>query len=71
MAFEGKQSELTDKIIGAFYRDYNHLGFGFSEKVYENALAIELRKQGLEVAQQAPIQVFMRILSSVILLLIF
>jgi GxxExxY protein len=56
--FEGKHSELTEKIIGAFFRVYNQLGYGFAEKVYENALAIELRKQGLLVEQQKPISVY-------------
>ena len=37
---------------------YNTLGYGFLEKVYENALAIELCKQGLEARAQAPITVF-------------
>ena len=36
-------SELTKEIVGAFYDVYNTLGFGFLEKAYENALAIELR----------------------------
>jgi GxxExxY protein len=53
-----KHKELTDTIIGSFYRVYNALGYGFLEKVYQNALAHELRKQGLRVAQQAPIKVF-------------
>jgi GxxExxY protein len=39
--------ETTSKIIGAFYTVYNTLGHGFLEKVYENALAIELRRQGM------------------------
>lgn len=43
--------DLTGKIIGAFYTVYNTLGHGFLEKVYENALAIELRKQCLIVEQ--------------------
>ena len=58
MAFDGKHWELTEKIIGAFFKVYNHLGYGFSEKVYENALAIELRKLGLVTEQQEPIKVF-------------
>jgi GxxExxY protein len=58
MAFEGKHSELTEKIIGAFFKVYNTLGYGFSEKVYENALVIELKKLGLKVEQQAPIDVY-------------
>ena len=49
--------ELTSEIINAFYAVYNELGYGFLEKVYENALAHELGKRGLKVQQQAPIQV--------------
>ncbi|MCG2769263.1 MAG: GxxExxY protein [Chloroflexota bacterium] len=56
--FEGKHAELTEKIIGAFYTVHNHLGYGFSEKVYENSLALELRKLGLQVEQQKPIEVY-------------
>jgi GxxExxY protein len=52
-----KYSELTDKIIKAFYKVYNALGYGFLEKVYENALLIELKKEGLEATAQAPIKV--------------
>ena len=53
-----KHEELTQKIIGAFYTVYNTLGYGFLEKVYENALAIELRKMDLQVASQQPINVY-------------
>ena len=35
-------ADITDEIIGAFYTVYNTLGYGFLEKVYENALIIEL-----------------------------
>ena len=52
-----KHEEITQKIIGAFYTVYNTLGYGFLEKVYVNATAIELRKQGLQVACQVPITV--------------
>ncbi len=38
-------SELTETIIAAFYRVYNALGYGFLEKVYENALVLTLRKK--------------------------
>ena len=51
---------LTEKIIGCAFQVSNTLGSGFLEKVYENALAIELRKNGLEVKQQAPIKVMYR-----------
>ncbi len=52
------EKELTEVVIGCFYKVYNYFGFGFLEKVYENALAIELRKHGLTVVQQAPVDVF-------------
>ena len=50
-------SELTSKSIKAFYNVYNKLGFGFLEKVYENAMLIELKKFGLNVAKQVPVKV--------------
>ena len=50
--------EITSDIINAFYHVYNTLGYGFLEKVYENALAKELTKRGHSVKQQVPIQVF-------------
>ena len=49
---------LTGKIIAAAYEVYNTLGFGYLEKVYENSMVIELRKQGLAAAQQSPLTVF-------------
>ncbi len=50
--------EITEKIIQAFYKVNNTLGHGFIEKVYENALAIELRKMGFNVSQQKKIKVY-------------
>ena len=50
--------EITSDIINAFYHVYNTLGYGFLEKVYENALAKEFTKRGHAVKQQVPIQVF-------------
>ena len=52
-----KQNKLTEKIIGCAFKVHNTLGCGFLEKVYENALAHELRKNSLSVEQQKPIQV--------------
>ena len=52
-----KYEELTEKVIGCFYRVYNILGYGFLEKVYENALAIEFEKEGLRFGKQVEIQV--------------
>ncbi len=57
---ELKHQRLTDQIIKAFYTVYNVLGYGFLEKVYENALALELRGMGLKTIQQAPIIVTYR-----------
>ncbi len=51
-------AEMTDKIISAFYKVYNTLGYGFLEKVYENALAFELKQAGLKVMQQQNIRVY-------------
>ncbi len=52
-----KHGDLTRKIIGIFYDVYTALGYGFLEKVYENAMALRLRKAGLEAVQQRPIAV--------------
>lgn len=49
---------ITQKIIGCGYKVANELGCGFLEKVYENALAYELRKLNLKVQQQQDIDVF-------------
>lgn len=54
---DGKHKELTEKIIGAAYAVHNALGYGFVEKVYENALRVELEEGGLSVEQQAPVDV--------------
>ena len=51
-------ADLTDKIISAAYDVHNQLGFGFPEKVYENAMMIKLASKGLRAAQQVPINVF-------------
>lgn len=51
------QEEITDKIIKSYFKVFNTLGYGFLEKVYENALAIELWKIGLDVKCQYPISV--------------
>ena len=52
-----KHTELTEKIINIFYRVYNKLGYGFLEKVYENAMMIELKKEDIFAIAQAPIRV--------------
>ncbi len=50
-------SDITGLIIKAYF-NVNSLGYGFLEKVYENAMAIELKKIGLVCEQQKPIEVF-------------
>ena len=52
-----KDDDLTRVIIGCAYKVHNTLGPGFIEKVYENALKIELEEIGLKVKQQEPINV--------------
>lgn len=53
-----QHKEMTAEIINSFYKVYNTLGYGFLEKVYENALPIELKKKGLNCKRQKPITVF-------------
>jgi GxxExxY protein len=50
--------DTTDKILKAYYKVYNALGFGFLEKVYENALYLELLSMGLTVEKQKHIKVY-------------
>ena len=54
---EHKLNQITEKIIGCAFRIANELGCGFLEKVYENAMAHEIRKAGLKVLQQHPITI--------------
>ncbi len=53
-----KHTEITEKIIKAFYNVYNELGSGFLEKVYENAMLIELKKFELFYENQEKINVY-------------
>jgi GxxExxY protein len=57
-ADSSRLNEFTEAIIGCAFRVANTLGVGFLEKVYENALAHELRKAGLMVEQQKPLDVW-------------
>ena len=49
--------EDTDGIIAAFYEVYNTLGYGFLERVYQNALYLELLQRGFDCKAQYPIKV--------------
>ena len=50
-------ADVTEAIIKGFYYVYNTLGYGFLEKVYENALRLTLAKAGYSVSKQVPIKV--------------
>ena len=49
---------LTERVIGAAIEVHRHLGPGFSESVYEEALAWELTERGILYARQHPITVY-------------
>ena len=51
------EQDLTRKILEASFAVHNDLGAGFLEKVYANALLLELRQMGLVCAQEAPFKV--------------
>ncbi len=53
-----KYSDLTEQIIKEAYHIFNSLGSGFMEKVYENALAIRLKKANLNIETQFPIKIY-------------
>jgi len=53
-----KHEEITHKIIGAAYKVFNILGFGFLESVYKKAMIIELIKSGLNVEAEKPLKVY-------------
>jgi len=50
--------QLTRQIINAAHTVHNTLGYGFIEKIYHNALCIELRNEGLKTEIQKPIKVY-------------
>ena len=54
---DAKNKNLTEKIIKIFYKVYNNLGYGFLEKVYENAMMIEFKRIGIPVVSQSAIKV--------------
>jgi len=49
---------LSDSILKAYYEVYNELGYGFLEKVYQNAMYFELKSQGFKVEAQKLIKVY-------------
>lgn len=55
-----QNKDVSEIVIGCAFKIHNSLGTGFLEKVYENALVIELQRAGLSVRQQVPITVYYR-----------
>ena len=49
--------DLTDRILAAAFKVQNSLGIGFLEKVYENAMVVELSRSGTSVEQQKAFKV--------------
>ena len=58
------QDKLTEEVIGSFFVVYRHFGFGFTESVYKNALAIEFGFRRIEARREVPVEVFYRGLSA-------
>jgi len=50
--------DLSYKITGLAMEVHSKLGYGFLEKVYENAMMVLLRREGIHAKQQAPITVY-------------
>ncbi len=57
---DGPHKDITAAILKAAFAVSNALGSGFLEKVYENALTLELRTMGLDVFQQVPVRILYR-----------
>lgn len=53
-------NEISKPILRIFYDVYNELGYGFLEKVYQNAMYFELKSQGYKVEAQKQIKVFFK-----------
>jgi len=53
-----EKEDITHKVIGAAYKVFNTLGFGFLESVYKKAMVIELHNQNLAVVEEEPLKVY-------------
>ncbi len=51
---------ITDAILKVYYEVYNELGYGFLEKVYQNAMYFELKSLGYKVEAQKQIKVYFK-----------
>jgi len=54
---ELKHKELSERIIAAAYNVHNELGYGFLEKVYRNAIVIELEEAKIKCVVEVPLKV--------------
>jgi GxxExxY protein len=54
------EQELTGKVLESAFTVHNSLGAGFLERVYSNALVLELRRNGIDCVQEAPLNVTYR-----------
>ncbi|RTY90867.1 GxxExxY protein [Flavobacterium sp. GT3R68] len=52
--------KLSESILKVYYEVYNELGYGFLEKVYQNAMFLELKSQGYKVEPQKQIKVYFK-----------
>jgi GxxExxY protein len=57
-AFVGDHAELSQQVIGVFFRVSNELGFGFNEAVYRRAMCVALRRAGLSVEEELAVPVW-------------
>jgi GxxExxY protein len=51
---------ITDVILKVYYEVYNELGYGFLEKIYQNAMYFELKSLGYKVESQKQIKVYFK-----------
>lgn len=56
--YEGENDILTEQIINAAIEVHHQLGNGFLEKVYQDALAVEMQRRGIPFVKEAPLKVF-------------
>ncbi len=55
-----EREDITKEIIGAAFEVHNELGYGFLEKVYQNAMIVALKLRGITAESEKLIQVHFR-----------
>lgn len=53
-----EREDITKEIIGAAFEVHNALGYGFLEKIYQNAMIVELKLRGIDATAEKLIQVY-------------